>query len=92
MGWPAAAGDQDVLAWLCNIVTKLQSLAADFTPDTVIQGRKLLAQPKTPLLGSTGRRSTYVGFVNDDVVSSIDRLRESQADTAGRVHQAFVGI
>ncbi|KAL6797862.1 hypothetical protein GGI42DRAFT_344632 [Trichoderma sp. SZMC 28013] len=43
-------------------------LAIDFTPATVTQQRKLLAQPKTPLLGSTGRRSMDVGFVNDDVV------------------------
>ncbi|KAK4071055.1 uncharacterized protein Triagg1_6422 [Trichoderma aggressivum f. europaeum] len=67
VGWPAAAAEQDVLAWLCSIVPKLQSLAVDFTPATVTQ-RKLLAQPKTPLLGSTGRRSMDVGFVNNDVV------------------------
>ncbi|PNP52372.1 hypothetical protein THARTR1_06976 [Trichoderma harzianum] len=67
VGWPVAAGEQDVLAWFCNVVPKLQSLAVDFTPATVTQ-RKLLAQPKTPLLGSTGRRSMDVSFVNGDVV------------------------
>jgi hypothetical protein len=50
------------------VVPKLQSLAVDFTPTSVTQRRTLLAQPKTPLLGYTGRRSMDVSFVNDDVV------------------------
>ncbi|KAL6690661.1 serine/threonine-protein kinase Sgk2 [Trichoderma pleuroticola] len=81
VGWPVAAGEQDVLAWFCNVVPKLQSLAVDFTPATVTQ-RKLLAQPKTPLLGSTGRRSMDVRFVNGDVVRRLyagDSVRSAYA-------------
>ncbi|KAL7948074.1 hypothetical protein V8C42DRAFT_351903 [Trichoderma barbatum] len=51
-----------------NIIPKLESLAAEYTPSNLTQRRKLLAQSTTPLLGSTGKRSMDVGFVNDDFV------------------------
>lgn len=65
-GWPAEAKEADVLAWFGNTITKLEELAADYRPANLTYRRKLLAQPRTPLVGSTGRRSMDIGFVNDD--------------------------
>ncbi|KAL7894830.1 serine/threonine-protein kinase Sgk2 [Trichoderma sp. SZMC 28014] len=65
-GWPAEAREGDVLAWFGNTITKLEELAADHRPANLTYRRKLLVQPRTPLLGSTGRRSVDIGFVNDD--------------------------
>ncbi|KAL7922846.1 serine/threonine-protein kinase Sgk2 [Trichoderma austrokoningii] len=63
---PAREGD--VLAWFGNIIPKLEEFAAHHQPANLkmTHRRKLLAQPRTPLLGSTGRRSMDIGFVNDD--------------------------
>ncbi|KAH0491323.1 hypothetical protein TgHK011_002760 [Trichoderma gracile] len=66
--WPADAKEAEVLAWFGNIIPKLEELAADHRPANLANRRKLLAQPRTPLLGSTGRRSMDIGFVNDDFV------------------------
>ncbi|EGR51502.1 uncharacterized protein TRIREDRAFT_104463 [Trichoderma reesei QM6a] len=66
--WPADAKEAEVLAWFGNMITKLEELAADYRPANMANRRKLLAQPKTPLIGSTGRRSMDIGFVNDDFV------------------------
>ncbi|KAL7892764.1 hypothetical protein HDV63DRAFT_233201 [Trichoderma sp. SZMC 28014] len=69
-GWPPEAREGDVLAWFGNIITKLDELAAHHRPASLetTHRRKLLAQPRTPLVGSTGRRSMDIGFVNDDFV------------------------
>ncbi|KAM0265356.1 hypothetical protein ACHAQJ_000197 [Trichoderma viride] len=66
--WPAEAQEGDVLAWFGKIITKLEALAADHRPANLAFRRKLLAQPKTPLWGSTGKRSMDIGFVNDDFI------------------------
>ncbi|OTA05751.1 hypothetical protein A9Z42_0064620 [Trichoderma parareesei] len=66
--WPSDAKEAEVLAWFGNMITKLEELAADYRPANLANRRKLLAQPKTPLIGSTGRRSMDIGFVNDDFV------------------------
>ncbi|KAL7785643.1 hypothetical protein V8C37DRAFT_315231 [Trichoderma ceciliae] len=65
-GWPTGAQESAVLAWFGNIIPKLEAFAAIYRPSNLIHGRKLLAQPSTPLAGSTGRRSLDLGFVNDD--------------------------
>ncbi|UKZ74422.1 hypothetical protein TrVFT333_002090 [Trichoderma virens FT-333] len=72
-GWPAGAEEKAVVAWLGDIIPKLESLAVDFAPSTLTQQRKLLAQPKTPLLGSTGKRSMDVGFVNSDFTHQLGK-------------------
>lgn len=63
--WPTRAKESDVLAWFCDLIPRLEALARDSNPNA-IHGRKLLAQPKTPLLGSTGKRSMDIGFVARD--------------------------
>ena len=63
--WPADTKEKDVLAWFGDLIPKLEAFAGDYNP-TSISRRKLLAQPKTPLLGSTGKRSMDIGFVNDN--------------------------
>lgn len=65
-GWPSEAKEDDVLAWFSETITKLEELAADYPPVNLLFRRKLLAQPMTPLVGSTGRRSMDIGFINDD--------------------------
>ncbi|UKZ47865.1 hypothetical protein TrVGV298_002098 [Trichoderma virens] len=72
-GWPAAAEEKAVVAWLGDIIPKLESLAVDFAPSTLTRQRKLLAQLKTPLLGSTGKRSMDVGFVNSDFTHQLGK-------------------
>ncbi|KAJ5215200.1 FunK1 protein kinase [Penicillium hispanicum] len=60
-GWPAGAKESDVLTWFSELIPKLETFASNYS------GRKLLAQPKTPLRASTGKRSMGIGFVNHDI-------------------------
>ncbi|PQK08000.1 hypothetical protein BB8028_0001g00810 [Beauveria bassiana] len=62
-GWPSGAKEGDVLVWFNNLIPKLEAAAPGHIPNR----RKLLAQPKTPLRGSTGKRSMDIGFVNSDI-------------------------
>ncbi|KAJ5723663.1 hypothetical protein N7488_001698 [Penicillium malachiteum] len=64
-GWPAEATESDVLAWFGIIIPKLVAYAEEFQLISSHQ-RKLLAQPRTPLSGSTGKRSMDIGFVDGD--------------------------
>ncbi|KAK3353872.1 serine/threonine-protein kinase Sgk2 [Lasiosphaeria hispida] len=63
--WPTGAKEEDVLAWFSDLIPKLEAFAGDHN-STPTSRRKLLAQPKTPFLGSTGKRSMGIGFVKDD--------------------------
>jgi hypothetical protein len=63
--WPEDANEKDVLAWFVDLIPTLEAFAGECNP-TSISRRKLLAQPKTPLLGSTAKRSMDIGFVNDN--------------------------
>ncbi|TWU70820.1 hypothetical protein ED733_002107 [Metarhizium rileyi] len=78
----------DVLAWFCDLIPRLEALAGDFNQN-VIYRRKLLAQPKTPLLGSTGKRSMDIGFVAHDFAhepnSKDDRLRWQEVLVPGEL-------
>ncbi|KAL7786271.1 hypothetical protein V8C37DRAFT_392442 [Trichoderma ceciliae] len=65
-GWPSKAREDDVLAWFENTISKLEELAVDYRPANLTYRRKLLRQPRLPLIGSTGRRSMDIGFINDD--------------------------
>lgn len=65
-GWPTGAKESDVLTWFGDLIPKLAAFAGDRN-STPTHRRKLLAQPKTPLRGSTGRRSIDIGFVNSDI-------------------------
>ncbi|OAA34974.1 serine/threonine-protein kinase Sgk2 [Metarhizium rileyi] len=69
--WPAKAKESDVLAWFCDLVPRLEAFARDLNL-TPTYRRKLLAQPKTPLLGSTGKRSMDTGFVRHDFTTKPD--------------------
>uniref|UniRef100_A0A8H7NHF6 non-specific serine/threonine protein kinase n=1 Tax=Bionectria ochroleuca TaxID=29856 RepID=A0A8H7NHF6_BIOOC len=70
-GWPATAKESDVLAWFGSIIPKLEAFASDRIP-TPTTRRKLLSQPRTPLIGSTGKRSMDIGFVNSDITYNPD--------------------
>ncbi|KAK7421733.1 hypothetical protein QQZ08_009821 [Neonectria magnoliae] len=65
-GWPTGAKESDVLAWFSDLIPKLETFAGDRN-SIPTHRRKLLAQPKTPLRGSTGKRSMDIGFVNSDI-------------------------
>ncbi|KAL6406386.1 serine/threonine-protein kinase Sgk2 [Ilyonectria robusta] len=66
MGWPTGAKESDVLTWFGDLIPKLEAFAGDHK-SIPTRRRKLLAQPKTPLRGSTGKRSMDIGFVSGDI-------------------------
>ncbi|KAK4071301.1 hypothetical protein Purlil1_13468 [Purpureocillium lilacinum] len=70
-GWPAAAKEGEVLAWFGDLIPKLEAFAVDHNSRPVAS-RKLLAQPRSPLAGSTGKRSMDIGFVNHDITCKPD--------------------
>ncbi|KFG81455.1 serine/threonine-protein kinase Sgk2 [Metarhizium anisopliae] len=70
-GWPAGAKESDVLSWIGGLISQLEAFADNRIPTSVAR-RKLLAQPKTPLEGSTGKRSMDIGFVDSDIIYKPD--------------------
>ncbi|KAF5131576.1 hypothetical protein E5D57_007931 [Metarhizium anisopliae] len=70
-GWPAGAKESDVLTWIGGLISQLEAFADNRIPTSVAR-RKLLAQPKTPLEGSTGKRSMDIGFVDSDIIYKPD--------------------
>ncbi|KAK7224193.1 hypothetical protein V2G26_012196 [Clonostachys chloroleuca] len=80
--------ESDVLAWFDGIIPKLEAFVSDRIP-TLTTRRKLLAQPRTPLIGSTGKRSMDIGFVNSDITYKPDsedsRYRWSHILVAGEL-------
>ncbi|TWU73732.1 hypothetical protein ED733_000593 [Metarhizium rileyi] len=66
-GWPALAKESDVLTWISGLILQLEAFADDNIP-TLVPRRKLLAQPKTPLQGSIGKRSMDIGFVDSNIL------------------------
>jgi hypothetical protein len=70
-GWPTTAKESNVLAWFDGLIPKLEAFASDSIP-TPKTRRKLLAQPRTPLIGSTGKRSMDIGFVNSNITYNPD--------------------
>jgi hypothetical protein len=87
-GWPAGAKESDVLAWFVDLIPRLETFADDGNSTLPHRG-KLLAQPKTPLLGSTGKRSMDIGLVNSDITYKPDaadsRYRWSHVLIAGEL-------
>jgi hypothetical protein len=87
-GWPAGAKESDVLTWFGSLIPKLEAFAGDRI-STPAARRKLLAQPRTPLVGSTGKRSMDIGFVNSDITYNPDsadsRYRWSHILVAGEL-------
>ncbi|KAK7210153.1 hypothetical protein V2G26_017331 [Clonostachys chloroleuca] len=87
-GWPATAKESEVLAWFGGLIPKLEAFACDHIP-TLATRRKLLAQPRTPLIGSTGKRSMDIGFVDSDITYNPDfedsRYRWSHILVAGEL-------
>ncbi|TWU76319.1 hypothetical protein ED733_005849 [Metarhizium rileyi] len=68
-GWPNGAKECDVLAWFNGLIPKLEAAASDHIPSR----RKLLAQPRKPLQGSTGKRSMDIGFVDSDITHELEQ-------------------
>lgn len=87
-GWPTDAQESDVLAWFRDLIPKLEALADDRLSSPSAQ-RKLLAQPKTPLEGSTSKRSMDIGFISDNIKFKPDaadsRYRWSHILVAGEL-------
>ncbi len=67
--WPASAQESDVFAWFGGLIPELEAFASHRI-SVPASKRKLLALPKTSLVGSAGRRSVDIGFVNGDSTSS----------------------
>ncbi|KAF6824979.1 serine threonine-protein kinase sgk2 [Colletotrichum musicola] len=63
-GWPQDANEKSVLEWLADFVKKLVVFADTQKSNTTHQ-RSLLAQPNTPMQGSTADRKLDVGFVDN---------------------------
>ncbi|KAH7132834.1 hypothetical protein EDB81DRAFT_859476 [Dactylonectria macrodidyma] len=76
-GWPAGAKKSDVLAWFGKLIPELESFAGDCN-SIPTHRRKLLAQPKTPLRDSTGKRSMDIGFANSDVTHNLESEGDSR--------------
>ncbi|KAK3383803.1 hypothetical protein B0T24DRAFT_688486 [Lasiosphaeria ovina] len=70
-GWPAGAKEKDVLAWFRDLIPKLEIFVEGLN-STSTSRRKLLTQPKTPLLDSMGKRSLDIGFIKDDPMAGKD--------------------
>lgn len=70
-GWPVRAKESDVLAWIGGLILKLEVFAGDRIPTSTAR-RKLLAQPRTPLEGSTGKRSMDIGLVDSEITYKPD--------------------
>ncbi|KAF5126255.1 hypothetical protein E5D57_010951 [Metarhizium anisopliae] len=70
-GWPAGDKESDVLTWIGGLISQLEAFADHRIPTSVAR-RKLLAQPKTPLEGSTGKRSMDIGFVDSEIIYKPD--------------------
>lgn len=87
-GWPTNAQESDVLAWFRDLIPKLEALADDRLSSPSAQ-RKLLAQPKIPLEGSTSKRSMDIGFISDNIKFKPDaadsRYRWSHILVAGEL-------
>ncbi|KAF6825529.1 serine threonine-protein kinase sgk2 [Colletotrichum plurivorum] len=62
-GWPQDANESSVLEWLMDFVKKLAVF--DNQKSNTTHQRRLLAQPNTPMQGSTADRKLDVGFVDD---------------------------
>lgn len=70
-GWQEGAEDSDLATWLIDIVPILEGLVADGHSIPPRQ-RKLMAQPRTPLLGATGKRTIDIGFVDSGFTYKFD--------------------
>ncbi|TWU70363.1 hypothetical protein ED733_000050, partial [Metarhizium rileyi] len=70
-GWPATAKEGEVLAWFSDLIPKLEVFADDYISRAASR-RKLLAQPRSPLAGSAGKRSMDIGFVSHDITCKPD--------------------
>ncbi|WVO15597.1 hypothetical protein L204_103257 [Cryptococcus depauperatus] len=60
-GWPTNANEGAVISWFKNVTTNLVDFAEGYRPPQT--QRWLLAQPNTPLQGSTAKRKLDIGFV-----------------------------
>ncbi|GAB0146902.1 hypothetical protein EsHS_00007287 [Epichloe bromicola] len=67
-GWPACAKESDVLTWINGLILKLEVFAGDRISTSPAR-RKLFAQPRTPLEGSTAKRSMDIGFVDSEMTA-----------------------
>ncbi|EJT68062.1 hypothetical protein GGTG_14359 [Gaeumannomyces tritici R3-111a-1] len=83
-GWPAGAQEKEVLNWLDNIILKLDAFAENYRP-TPTRRRRPLAQPNTPIQGSTGERKLDVGLVDDPEAGKDSKRRWPQILVPGEL-------
>ncbi|KAM5434484.1 hypothetical protein McanMca71_006261 [Microsporum canis] len=62
-GWPEGAPEEQVLAWMSRVISKLIELYEEQEPGETVQ-RRPLALPNQPLKGSTAERKLDIGFMN----------------------------
>ncbi|EGX87996.1 Protein kinase-like domain [Cordyceps militaris CM01] len=82
-GWPENANQDDVLAWLKEIIQKLAAKADDLDLPPAI--RRPLAVPKRPIQGSTSERKLDIGFISDPKADENARCHWSQIQIAGEL-------
>ncbi|KAI1735963.1 hypothetical protein F4680DRAFT_469445 [Xylaria scruposa] len=82
-GWPADEQEPDILAWFKIRIPKLEAFARPCYSAPTFR-RELLAQPKTPVEGSTGERSIDIGFVDCNFTP------HPKAKTRARYHWSHV--
>lgn len=63
-GWPKDANQDNVLSWFAGLCEKLAAFAEGYRSSPTYR-RRPVAQPNTPIRGSTAERKMDVGFVDD---------------------------
>ncbi|KAJ2977033.1 hypothetical protein NQ176_g4600 [Zarea fungicola] len=81
--WPEDANQDDVLAWLKDIISKLAAKANDLDLPPAI--RRPLALPNRPIQGSTSERKLDIGFVSDPEADENTRCHWSQIQIPGEL-------
>ncbi|KAF6802168.1 serine threonine-protein kinase sgk2 [Colletotrichum sojae] len=89
-GWPQDANESSVLEWLMDFVKKLAVF--DTQKSNTTHQRRLLAQPNTPMQGSTADRKLDVGNPSADTASKawLDLGRYAREVLAAQDPRCFV--
>ncbi|KAK3186834.1 hypothetical protein K4F52_004278 [Lecanicillium sp. MT-2017a] len=82
-GWPEDANQDDVLAWLKDIIPTLTAKADDLNLAPAV--RRPLALPNKPIQGSTSERKLDIGFVSDPNADESTRCHWSQIQIPGEL-------
>ncbi|KAM5429321.1 hypothetical protein McanMca71_007718 [Microsporum canis] len=82
-GWPEDAKERPVLTWMSRIIGRITQIFEEHTSSEV--QRRPLAQPHTPLKGSTADRKLDVGFVDNPEADENSRCHWSQILVLGEL-------